>query len=203
MIDYEPIISCVYQIDNKLTGRKYIGQTNNIERRWNNHASKLTARTHRNINLQNDWHRYGINNFTLSVIEKIDDVSKLRKREKHHMEIIGATSPLYNLEGTSNMKDYGCMGRDKHEDDLKNVEFVYAGLKSAYYPEILEILKPVVIGDKITVIGLSFYRLFKEAAEELNINFGTFKHGNNICFNLTIKEPKTAWIQGDQPRYYG
>lgn len=64
----------IYLIENKKTGQQYIGQSNNIERRWREH---LRCKDRKNSYIDNAIHKYGNEKFTLSIIcelEKDDDL---------------------------------------------------------------------------------------------------------------------------------
>ena len=53
----------IYKIENKINGKVYIGQSNNIIRRWEEHISKLNNNSHENKILQYSWNKYGMYNF--------------------------------------------------------------------------------------------------------------------------------------------
>lgn len=71
----------IYKIRNIVNGNVYIGQTRNCfqERYWY-HNRSLKSKKHFNKNLQNDWNKYGENNFCFEVIEVLP-VDKLNDRE--------------------------------------------------------------------------------------------------------------------------
>ena len=60
----------IYEIKNKINGNVYIGETFNIERRFEEHINELLNNTHHNINLQRDFNKYGFSNFNFSVIQE-------------------------------------------------------------------------------------------------------------------------------------
>ena len=49
----------VYAIVHVLSGRRYLGQTNSLERRWEQHREALTAGSHHNPRLQTVWESDG------------------------------------------------------------------------------------------------------------------------------------------------
>lgn len=63
----EPTASGVYVIENRLTGRIYIGKAVNFARRWRGHRAQLQKGMHHNSRLQADWSRYGPEGFTFRV----------------------------------------------------------------------------------------------------------------------------------------
>ena len=66
----------IYEIKNKINGNVYIGETFNIERRFEGHKNELLCNIHHNINLQRDFNKYGFFNFNFSVIQEYTDKDK-------------------------------------------------------------------------------------------------------------------------------
>lgn len=69
----------IYSITNKINGKRYIGQTTRLKKRWNRHRTELRHNYHPNSYLQRAWNKYGEKNF---LFEVIDDC----KSEKHLLE---------------------------------------------------------------------------------------------------------------------
>ena len=72
----------VYKIENKITGKVYIGQSVDIKSRWRMHQRELDNGTHDNVFLQIDWNRYGADSFTFDVIKKCRS-NKLNEIERY------------------------------------------------------------------------------------------------------------------------
>lgn len=62
--------SCVYEIVNIRTGKKYFGSTVNYERRAFRHKNELRNGTHPNRYLQLDFDKYGESAFRFNILEK-------------------------------------------------------------------------------------------------------------------------------------
>lgn len=58
----------VYQIENVNTGKKYIGSSNQIERRFYLHKWDLRRGKHHSTTLQRAWNKYGENSFIFTVL---------------------------------------------------------------------------------------------------------------------------------------
>ena len=69
----------IYKIINLLNGKVYIGQSINIENRFKDH--KCNVKKNLNHPLYNSIRCYGIDNFDFIIVEEINDVNKLNKKE--------------------------------------------------------------------------------------------------------------------------
>lgn len=61
-------ISGIYEIKNNLNGKKYIGKSENCYGRWLSHRTNYKLQ---NNPLYEDMRKYGIENFSFRIIEKI------------------------------------------------------------------------------------------------------------------------------------
>lgn len=64
------IKSGIYQILNKINGKKYIGSTSNVRHRKNDHFNKLRKNKHHSPKLQAAWNKYGEDNFEFKVLAR-------------------------------------------------------------------------------------------------------------------------------------
>lgn len=96
----------VYLIRNIKNGKVYVGQTNNLKIRKQNHFADLKANIHHNKHLQNAWNKYGGKNFEFEVLEecsldKLDEVEiywikyyeSYNRRFGYNFELGGNNSP--------------------------------------------------------------------------------------------------------------
>lgn len=71
MIKNEHSICAIYKITNKTNNKFYIGSSINLEERWYSHKRALEAKEHHSIKLQRAWNKYGKENFSFEILEKI------------------------------------------------------------------------------------------------------------------------------------
>lgn len=61
-------IAGIYKITNNTNGKVYIGESENIPRRWIEHIMALTYGEHKNYKLQNDFKEYGLKAFDFDIV---------------------------------------------------------------------------------------------------------------------------------------
>lgn len=91
----------IYEILNKVNGKRYIGQSTNIKTRLSTHKCQLTRVTRSkdcNRHLYNSVFRYGIRSFSFNIIEECA-ADKLDERELHWINYFNTTNRYfgYNL----------------------------------------------------------------------------------------------------------
>lgn len=90
----------VYTIKNKASGKIYIGSSNNLEKRKQQHFKELREKRHINKNLQSDFEKYGEENFIFFVIEYSWRSNRLEIEQKW-INKYKKSGILYNI-GTAN-----------------------------------------------------------------------------------------------------
>lgn len=92
----------IYCYTNKLNGHKYVGQTNNIERRKREHLSCAFNPSSKDYNylFHKKIRQYGIDNFIFSILEettedKVDEAERFWIKEMH--SFVGEEKGGYNL----------------------------------------------------------------------------------------------------------
>ena len=97
----------IYAIENKTNHKMYIGGATYPSQRWSEHKSALRLNRHRNQPLQDDWNKYGEDNFLFVIIERVEK-EYLSAREDYHIRQIRNT---YNI-----LSGYAGRLRDNEND---------------------------------------------------------------------------------------
>lgn len=122
-----PHFSGIYVIRNLADGKTYVGQAEDIGKRWLHHQWELNRGKHINSHLQNAYNKHGMENFEFSILEKCD-VDQLTERENYWIDELDSISNGYNYcHGGKEARDwnYGEKGRVKCAAKGKRVRPVY------------------------------------------------------------------------------
>lgn len=83
----------IYKITNKLNGKVYIGQSNDIERRWKEHKRKYKSE---HTLLYKAMQENGLENFEFS-IEELCDLEALDTKEQYYIKFYNSDIEGYNM----------------------------------------------------------------------------------------------------------
>lgn len=89
----------IYKITNQVNQKVYIGQSNDIKRRWSEHRSKYKIK---NTELYQAMREFGIEKFTFEAIEECE-LSELNKREKYWINFYDSLNNGYNMNVRDNL----------------------------------------------------------------------------------------------------
>ena len=85
----------IYKYQNKLNGKIYIGQSTDIERRYQQHLWDAEKRPEQGTGIDLAINKYGINNFTFEIIEQCNP-EQLDERERFWIEYFNSYTEGYN-----------------------------------------------------------------------------------------------------------
>lgn len=89
-------VSGIYVILNKKNGKIYLGQAQNLHKRWKDHRACLNTNQHHNPHLQLAWNKYGAKSFQFKILERCT-VDQLDEREQHYLNIYMPKQICYNI----------------------------------------------------------------------------------------------------------
>lgn len=91
------MIAYIYHFTNQTNQKKYIGKTNNIEHRIEQHLSALRKNKHHSVKLQRAVNKYGLDNFQFTYREvEVQDENELNLLEIQEIEKYDSYSNGYN-----------------------------------------------------------------------------------------------------------
>lgn len=126
----------IYCIENTTNGKKYIGLSRNIERRWNEHRSELRRGKHCNIYLQRAWNNYGEDTFKFYIIELCDS-NALSEREEYYIQKYHTLSHEFGYNLTQGGEDVPTTNR--MVIGYKNSEIYYSVHEAATVYDVADI----------------------------------------------------------------
>ena len=103
----------IYKITNKVNGKCYIGQSQDIATRFREHRYLLRQNKYSNKKIQNAWNKYGEENFTFEIIEEC----MLDELDEKEMKYIKEYDSHYN--GYNNTDGGGGIRGWKHSEEFK------------------------------------------------------------------------------------
>lgn len=89
------MICGIYKIECTVNGKVYIGQSNNIKKRWAEHRRELNNNSHVNKHLQAAYNKYGADSFIWEIIEEFEE-DELDNREIYYIEKYDSFNNGYN-----------------------------------------------------------------------------------------------------------
>lgn len=93
----------IYKIENKINGKIYIGQSNNIQRRFQEHQTKgASSRIPVDVAIQ----KYGKDNFTYEIVEETT-IDRLNEAEEYWIKYFNTIETGYNCSYGGNQQSIG------------------------------------------------------------------------------------------------
>lgn len=93
------IVSGIYQIENTLNHKKYIGSSKDIHKRWKQHLYKLENDIHHSIKLQRSYNKAKDKSiFAFSLLEEVAE-DQLKDKEQYYIDSYNSFKEGYNCIG--------------------------------------------------------------------------------------------------------
>ena len=93
----EDNVSGVYLIQCNKNGKNYIGSSKNIKERWREHISCLRDKRHHSMKLQEDWDKFGEDQFEFHILVKTD-YANAKKLEDEYIKKFKSDKFGYNTD---------------------------------------------------------------------------------------------------------
>lgn len=134
-------IQCVYKITNKVNKKVYIGSAIDFNRRKRRHFYLLRKGNHHSIKLQNSFNKYGEEKFIIKIIEIVDDVNELIKREQYWIDKV---KPALNMTLIAGLNSH--LGLKRSQETKDKIRKALTGKKLS--PEHIEACRLGLLGHK-------------------------------------------------------
>lgn len=103
----------VYKIRNLISGKYYVGSTDDINRRWGAHRRELEKNDHCNPPLQNAWNKHDEESFVFEVAEEVvGSRVALLAREQVYLDAGFMIGVLYNISSVASGRSW--VGENHH-----------------------------------------------------------------------------------------
>ena len=100
------VICGIYEIVNKVNGKKYIGQSIDVYRRWREEKCDLNKdEAPWNVHLWRAWKLYGAESFEFNVLEACNECL-LDEKEAYYIELYDTQNNGYNIESGGNVNKH-------------------------------------------------------------------------------------------------
>lgn len=166
----------IYKITNKINGKIYIGQSNNCERRFQEHCSPSRANQSR-IPVDLAIKKYGKENFTFEIVEQCT-LEQLNDKEEYWIKYFNSIEKGYNCNAGGNQASIGSNnGRAKlTEEDIIVIRKAYAEHKKQ--KEVYEQFKDKVSFSAFQTAwqGKSWSHIMPEVFTEENKNYYIYQN---------------------------
>lgn len=93
-IEIQRGVSGIYLIRNIVNNKVYIGSSQNVRGRLQDHFNKLKSKKHKSPYLQNSYDKYGEESFKYEFLEKVE-ITNLTEREQYWCDFYKANNRLY------------------------------------------------------------------------------------------------------------
>lgn len=114
-------ISGIYKITNKINGKVYIGQSNDIKTRWNHEHGGVSTK---NILLREEILKFGLENFCYEILIEENDSKRKDLLEKQMIKEYNSTNPDFGYNvSTGGNSNYSHSEKWKLEQSKRLKEF--------------------------------------------------------------------------------
>lgn len=114
-------MSGIYEIVNRVNGKRYVGSAVDLSQRWREHRSGLARGKHHSRHLQAAWNKYGDTSFEFRVLKECAPIDLLREEQAEFER----RRPEYNICPTAG----STLGRLHSDETRRKIGASKLGLK--------------------------------------------------------------------------
>jgi len=193
----------IYKIENNKDRMIYIGSSENIMKRWDNHIYMLNKNEHHSYKMQNSWKSNSITDFKFSILEVVPIHQDLKEVEQKYIDKLDM-SVSYNITDSTTYRDVKI-----DEDYIYKINFSNM-LKPMQIKSLKNNLnihdksgdKMIQLGSKTNDLSKSWFAKNRDGVEQLSKNVK-----NYILNKLEVKTTDSYWTTFSQYQrktaYYG
>ena len=155
----------IYKIVNTANGKYYVGSSNDVCGRWQEHTNDLLANRHVNVYLQRSWNKYGQRAFDFVFLENVN-LNDLLIREQQYLDLAL-----------------------KERDKCYNLKFV-AGSGGGFTAETIQKIREAKLGPKNPNYGKHPSKLTLEKLSKAHVAHrnGRYDHAIYVFVNMDTSE---------------
>lgn len=117
----------VYCIKNTSNNKIYIGQSDDIKRRFRRHKTELRNDKHINVHLQNAWNKYGEKAFEFLILDITESIEGLDDLEKQYIKELDTFRNGYNRTPGGESGYTSFLGKKHSEESKKKMRLAKLG----------------------------------------------------------------------------
>ena len=197
----------IYCIENSVNGKKYIGQSIDVYKRWRIHKNELNQHKHINDHLQYAWDKYGEDKFAFYIIE-VCEASQLDKLEVDYISKFDTTNQNngYNLNSGG-----GCGNKEPNEYVRQKLRDNHADVSGENNPNYGKVhsaeIRKKMSENHADVSGKHNPNYGKHMSEETKrkiiANRNTPKGENHVNYGKTFSEEIKAKMRANHADFSG
>ena len=109
----------IYEIKNKITGKRYIGSSKDYKVRWKRHLNELLKDKHHCSYLQRSFNKHGSEAFSFSIIKELNSIEEMLSEEEL---LLNSNEDLFNSSKQASGGDL-----ISYHPDIENIKEKHRG----------------------------------------------------------------------------
>lgn len=111
----------IYSIQCSINKKMYIGSSSTIRRRLNQHKYRLKNNIPSIIKLQDDYNKYGVENFIITILENEKTINKTNiiDKENYYINLFKSNNIKYGYNSSTVSKNGGCVHSKQTKEKIR------------------------------------------------------------------------------------